>query len=90
MHHEDDDFQGGDAPPFQDPIAVEWAARQRFVDGLLRASKTPADANEHSIDSILARLDESRPMPLSWSRPQRNPHRISLVLAASLLAGLLL
>jgi len=90
MQHEDDDFQGGDAPPFQDPIAVEWAARQHFVDGLLRASKTPADANERSIDSILARLGESRSMPLSWARPQRNPHRISLVLAASLLAGLLL
>jgi hypothetical protein len=90
MQHEDDDFQGGDAPPFQDAIAVEWAARQRFVDGLLRASKTPVDANESSIDSILSRLDEPRAMPLSWSRPQRNPHHISLVLAASLLAGLLL
>ena len=90
MHYEDTDFQGGDAPSSNDSIAVEWAARQHFVDGLLRASKTSADANERSIESIFARLDEKRAMPLSWSRPQRRPHRFPLVLAASLLAGLLL
>ena len=90
MHHEDTDFQGGDAPSSKDPNAVEWAARQHFVDGLLRASKTSADANERSIEAIFARLDEKRAMPLSWARPQRRPHRFPLVLAASLLAGLLL
>lgn len=88
--HDTSDLLGGDAPLPGEPNARQWVAEQRFVDGCLRAVRGDADAHEDSIQSILARLDEPRSMPLSWQRPQHKPHRTFLVLAASLLVGLLL
>lgn len=66
----------------------EWIARQRFVDGVMRAVRTPQETQEATIASIMCRLDDDRVAPLSWSRPQPKPHRMLLVLAASLLLGM--
>lgn len=93
MQHDPEDttdLSGGDAPSPDDFHARTWRAEQRFVDGCLRSARDHGFSGEQSIQAILARLDEPRPMPINWRREQAAPHRMLLVLAASLLMGLLL
>jgi len=89
MQQDQSDLSGGDAPSPDDLILRDWIARQRFVDGVMRAVRTPTETQEATIRDIMSRLGDDRPMPLSWSRPQPKPHRMMLVLAASLLVGML-
>jgi len=90
MQHDPLDTFDCHAPSSHEPAAATWRAEQQFVDALLRARRTPLATQEQSIASILKRLDEPRSAPLSWSRAQNRQHRPLLVLAASLLMGLLL
>lgn len=95
MQHHPLDFPDGDMSSFPETAAASSQAEQLFVDSLLRARRTPLATQEMSIATILKRLDEKRPdepirTPLSWSRPQARPHQTLLVLAASLLVGLLM
>lgn len=90
MQHDPHDLFDGDGPSPQEPAAANWRAEQQFVDALLRARRTPLATQEQSIASILSRLDQPKTTSLSWSRPQNRQHKPLLVLAASLLVGLLL
>ncbi len=88
MQNDDTDLSGGDAPSPDDLALREWTARQRFVDGVMRAVRTENATLETTIRGITSKLGDPRPIALSWGRPQSKPHRMLLVLSASLIVGM--
>ena len=90
MYHDPLDFLDGDVPSSHDPAIASLRAEQQFVDALLRARRTPLATQELTIASIMKQIDEPKQTTLSWSRAQNSQHRPLMVLAASLLVGLLL